>query len=312
LFIGLVVIATFDALASADVTYRAQVQWIASTLIAGLALETARGLCFLFLPGGSPGWFETIANPLESIGAFGAAYAVLRHRLVDVRFVLSRAAIFAIVSAALLAIFVAAEWLAGKIAESTFGDSLHGIPAQATSLAIAIGIGLSVRFIHSKAEYFVNATLFRKRRRDEGELRRFAREAEVATDADQLLSAAFETMRKHVECSYVALFVQQGARYVRVHSSTEAPASAGENDPLILRLRRFGEPFEVDDRDSAFNHAMFFPMTILRRVVAFAVCGPKVDRTHFAGDEVETLTLFSHRVGTAYAWLREHRNGQDE
>ena len=302
------IVPVIDGLIYSGRKQRVQMQWIASTVLFSIGVDLMRAV-LLLVTGGSPPWLEALYWPLETVMVVGIAYAVLVHRLVDLEFVFSRAAVFALVSAAVLAIFVAGEWIV-----ATVGDKLLGIVGSGNTLERYSGLiaalvaGLLARPVHRTVEDSLGRVFFARQHRNEDALRRFSREAEVATDPAELLDAAFEVARKHVEGSFVAIFVRDGNAYRCLHSSRALPHPAiAENEPVALRLRKFGEPFELDDGEHEYHQAMFFPMTVVGRLIAFVVCGPKLDRTHYGEREVDTLAQFAQRVGTAYAWLEQRQ-----
>lgn len=299
-----------DGLTHTGPRERVQLQWIAGTLSLVLAIELFRSLYYAIYQGfgGVPylTWLDPVTQPFETLGLIGAAYAVLRHRLIDVGVIVSRTATFTVVSAVLVIAFLLFEWLGTVVAERVLGGI--GPAAAYSGIAAALIAGLLARPVHATVERHLNALFFRNQARNEAALRRFARESEVATDADRLLDSAFTTLMKHVEGNFVAILVRENAGFRCAYSSAPLMRkSIDENDPLALRLRRFAEPFELDDPGDEFHHAMFVPMTVLGRLVAFIVCGAKPDRTRYAERETDALSQFAQRVGTAYVLLREKR-----
>ncbi|HEY9180713.1 MAG TPA: hypothetical protein VIO32_08325 [Candidatus Baltobacteraceae bacterium] len=299
-----------DGLTHTSPRERVQLQWIASTLslLVGIELFRAVYYAIYFSFGGIPylKWLDPVTLPFEDLALLGAAYAVLRHRLIDVGVIVSRTAIFTAVSAVLVIVFLVFEWLGTVVAERVLGDI--GSAAAYSGIAAALIAGLLARPVHNTVERHLNTLFFRNQARNEEALRRFARESEVATDADRLMDSAFATLMKHVEGNFVAMLVREDAGFRCVYSSQPLMRKAiDENDPLALRLRRFGEPFELDEPGDEFHHAMFVPMTVLGRLVAFIVCGAKPDRTRYAERETDALSQFAQRVGTAYVLLRDKR-----
>ncbi|HET6893879.1 MAG TPA: hypothetical protein VFH72_00675 [Candidatus Baltobacteraceae bacterium] len=291
-----------DGFARTQRAGRVQLQWIASTIILSVVLECIRQVSYLFaLP--LPPATDNVFFAVETTTILGPAYAILRHRLIDLELVVSRVAIFTAVSAAVLIAFLVLEWLGTVIAERVLGVVASAYVRQFSGLAAALIAGVLVRPIHASVERALNTIFFARQRGHEDALRRFAREAEVATDPQALLSAAYRMLHQHAQSTYVAIMVRDGSGYRCVHASRPLREHIPENEPVVLRLRRFTEPFEVDDSDDELLHATLYPVTVLGKVIAFFACGPKPDRTHFSERENEILAGFAQRVGTAYAWL---------
>lgn len=309
-FLLLIVGIIVDGLLHTRQEKRVQLQWIAGTVLFMTAVEIVRAAFQLLLAFGwslqIPPWVNDPAVfAIENVAVLGAAYAVLRHRLIDMEFIVSRAAVFTAVSSALVLVFLVVEWVGSIVAERFLGALGH-VALQYSSVSAALVAGLLARPVHANIERRFSRVFFRNQARNEEALRRFAREAEVATDGTQLLNSAFTILTKHVEGAYAAIAVHEGDAFHCVHATRPfGRTQLSENDPLALRLRRFAEPFELDDPDDELHHAVLFPMTVLGRLAAFVVCGPKVDRTRYGEREIETLTTFAQRVGTAYVLLRE-------
>ncbi|MGH7738343.1 MAG: hypothetical protein ACREMP_10835 [Candidatus Tyrphobacter sp.] len=85
------------------------------------------------------------------------------------------------------------------------------------------------------------------------------------------------------------------------------PLALGFNEEPALRVRRWQEPFELDDDTEERHHVLFVPMTLRGDVLGFLCCGPKPDRTVYLGDEIAALTLLAHHVGIASALLERQQ-----
>lgn len=300
-------VVMIDALLHGDRSHRAQVLWITSSLIVGTLLECTRAVFYGFVPGQKPAWLGALLL-LEVIGPLGAAYAVLRHKVVDLQFVISRATVFGAVSVVLVALFIALEWIAATLAEAAFGH-MSGRDSEFTGFAIAMIVGLSARNIHGAIERILNDAFFRKRKHNLEALRRFAIETDVATDALKLIGAVYETLQRHADGEFAGVYLAHEGVYARKFgSAAPLPDLVDENHPVMLRLRRFAEPFEVEERHGVFAHSLLLPMSVLGRTVGFIVAGPKRDHTAYLRDEVEALAVLTHRAGTAY-WLLQSSPG---
>lgn len=239
--------------------------------------------------------------------AFGVAYPVLRHRLVDLNILVSRATVFGLASAIIVGLFVVAEWIIGRIFEQSMGFSSQrqGFAAEALTLLVVLILGVSARSIHGFVEDRMTKTFFRKRMRGLSEIERVAREADAATDARAIIAVAVSTVQRCLEPLGTGLYLRQGDAYERVDAagSFALPARYGFNEEPALRLRRWQEPFELNDESEEHHHVLFVPMTLRGDVLGFLCCGPKPDRTAYLGDEIAALSLLAHHVGIASALL---------
>jgi hypothetical protein len=88
------------------------------------------------------------------------AYAVLRHRLLDLNLVISRAAIFSAVSLALLGIFALLEWTFATLLEHTAGTTFGESGKTALAACVALLVGLSAGSVRCVIEHRLNRVLF--------------------------------------------------------------------------------------------------------------------------------------------------------
>ncbi|HTU82735.1 MAG TPA: hypothetical protein VMF61_11435 [Candidatus Acidoferrales bacterium] len=293
---------------SAGRSYRTPALVAGSTLIVLAVVNIAWSLTTLF--GWNAAW-EGYLEWLQWASGFGMSYAVLRHRLLDLNLAISRAAIFSVVSLSLIAIFVLAEWLLVTIAERAVGSDFGENGKTALTAFIALCLGLSARRIHQVIEHRLNRLFFAKRYRALEDLRRFSLETDAATDASALLELTLNALRRDLDAQYAALYTgMPESGYVATGTGTALPLRLDENEEVVLRLRRWGEAFVVDNESHRLAGAYVCPMTLRGRLYGFAICGPKIDRTGYLPDERETVAALTHRVGITYEWLTRGATAQ--
>jgi hypothetical protein len=189
-----------------------------------------------YAPSSEPSYAITITVSLISFLVLVSApvaltYATLSRRLIDVGFFLNRAAIFTIVSAIVIGTFVLAEWAA-----STWLASITHTTSAFIGMATALGLGISLRYIHRYVELFVDRVFFRKRHEDESALRRFAHEASYISDRSTLLDRAVKTVKEHTGADDAAILVRDAAAAYAFATDGE-PTKVSENDSGIVALR---------------------------------------------------------------------------
>ncbi len=307
LMAAMLAVSVVDAMATAAPEYRTAVRWLGGPWLLALALVIAYNGSALFGIGDLYSHYgDALSNVVIFLLAFGVGYPVLRHRLVDLNLVVTRATAFAIVSVIIVGIFVAAEWLISRIFERSFGAGYTtGEAPQALTLGTVLVLGFSARSIHRLVEDRLAQVIFRKKLRGIAEVRRVAREADASTDARAMMSLACQTVFHGLESLGVACYIRHGEAYSLTASSgaVVSPATYSFNDAVPLRLRRWQEPFEIDDDSDARHHMLFLPMTLRGELLGFLCCGPKPDRTPYLKDEVDALALLAHQIGIATAWL---------
>jgi len=222
-------------------------------------------------------------------------YVALSRRLLDIGFVLNRAAVFAIVSGTLIATFVIVEWIANEWL------SVNHTTSAVFGMLAALAIGVSMQYVHRTAERFVDRVLFRKRYEDEAALRRFAHEAGFITERSVLLERAVAVVQASTGADASILLLGNGAPRV------------DENDPALVALRAWHKPVDLAPLTSSALQGQFaFPMMARGELVGALICGTKQDSEVYAPDESEALQLVADGVGSALGLLSEdgvHQNG---
>src|SRR5581483_11200933 len=192
-----------------------------------------------------------------------------------------------------------------RVFEQSFVPNGAGFWPQASTLVIVLVLGVSARSIHRFVESRMTRVFFRTRTKNLAEIRRVAREADACTDAQAMMKLACATALRCLSPSGVACYLRDGVAYVLMNAAgiTEMASVYEFNDAVPLRLRRWQEPFEVDDETDPDYQALFLPMMLRSELLGFLRCGPKPDHTRYLEDEVEALSFLAHQVGLAAAWL---------
>jgi GAF domain-containing protein len=179
-------------------------------------------------------------------------------------------------------------------------------------MVVALGLGISLRYIHRYVEQFVDRVFFRKRNEDESALRRFAHEASYISDRGTLLDRAVQTVREHTSADDAVILVREGmASYAFATNGRRAEVS--ENDPGIVALRAWNKPIDLHALTGSQLRGEFaFPMISRGNLVGALICGTKRDGEAYARDESEALLALAQGVGTALDTLSSQSNGAIE
>lgn len=276
---------------------RNRLQWV----VAGLTIAFLPFLVMTFMEDGlgllPPIWYINVATAWIIFAPLAIAYTVLRHRLFDMRLIVSRALLYTIVTTLMVGVLALIDWAFGRLlAQSRF--------ALVGELALALLLGFSLMTVHRRIEAFLNGIIFRAKTVALEALRRFTQEVDLISDPHRLMTQTFDALQKRLESEYVAIYTADGSAYTRVTpGANSTPTLLPSDDFTVLRLRRWSEPFECDEPEHLLRGALLVPMMARAQLVGFVVCGPKRDRTHYLPDEIETLSALAHRTGSAYAWL---------
>ena len=212
-------------------------------------------------------------------------YAALSRRLIDIGFVLNRAAVFSGVSFIVVGIFMLGEWVLG----TTFSRASH-LTSVAISAALAVALGFSVRAIHQRVERVLDHVFFRKRHEDETAIRAFADEAADIPDDATLLCRTKQTLEAHTDASFVTFALSDGAgRY----------GDVSEKDPAIVALRDRRKALDLQTLSTDLRGEFAYPMSARGKLFGALVLGPKRDGESYAPDESSAIMQLAHTVGGA-------------
>ncbi len=235
------------------------------------------------------GYSDVVDNAaLLFIGAipFGLAYAILRHRVIDVGFVINRAVVYGAVSIIIVGIFVIVETLA-----SSFVEQHSRAGSIALQLSVALGLGFSIRFIHARVERAVDRVLFRQRHLDEAALADFTHDAHYITNATVLIERCEATVMRHAHASEARVWQKDDP-------------GVDENDPALVAMRARRAVADLHALRSDLPGVYAFPMIVRGELIGALVCGNKTEAEAYAPDEIEALRNLALAVGHALDGLR--------
>jgi hypothetical protein len=244
---ALAIFIIFDSYTRIAHEERERLRWVIAGFVLGLATNFL-GTTLLFsslIPIAPPLWVTNVLVSLNVLLPLTVAHAVVRHRVLDIDFVIGRALVYAVLTTMLAGVFGLLDWL--------FGSTLEELRlSRFAEAAIAISIAFAFDFLHARTERVVEAVFFRKRRAAEARLARLARDLPDArtfslieralvgevVDAFGLTSAAL----------YRRLEENAGSAFVRTAShgwSDAQNASLDDEDLLVLALRSRKRPVDL-------------------------------------------------------------------
>ena len=270
-----------------------RLQWVAWTLAAGFSGEIVLVAMFVF-GGHLPSWAAWLNLTLLAI-PFGLGYAIVRHRVVDIGFVVNRALVFAILSAIVVLAFMILEW-----ALSTFFVKVSHITSTSLELALAVALGFSLRTIHANVDRFVDDFFFRDRHAAERALRTFAREVAYIADPRTAIARAHADLVERTGAASAAIYLVDGLHAVRVDpAKSAAPDRIDIDDAALVRMRTTRSPLDLRTVRSALAGEYAFPMCVRDAVSGLVVLGAKSSGEAFAPDEIASVEAVVLALGNA-------------
>ncbi|HEV2037170.1 MAG TPA: hypothetical protein VGQ96_01075, partial [Candidatus Eremiobacteraceae bacterium] len=245
-------------------------------------------------------WVSVMLFPL------GTGYAVLRHRIIDVSFVLNRALLYTVFTTLTVGFFVLLENLLNNVAVNR-GISL------AVEILVALGIGLSFHLLRERLHSHINRLLFRRKHNTTVALNRFVEEAPLIESADTLVARASNEISKGMATDDVRFYQVNGDGYHRLDKATSsAPEDVvAADDPAFSKLRHTQSYVDLGHVSSALGPVGYaFPLSVRGENFGALVCGRRVDDETYAPDERDLLRHVAREVAAELFMIRSREESK--
>jgi hypothetical protein len=280
---------------------RQRLQWIlvfpAVLIMHVVAIEFADSL---------PQWF---ADALFALGVFvplTVAYAIVRRRVFDIEFAISRALVYAAITTIIAGTFLLLDWFMSK----QFAETRFTLTAE---IILALAIGSWLNMLHRNVDRFVDSTFFRQRHLAEERLAKAAAavlRAESREVVDRFL--VHEPLRA-LDLTSASIFRRDAlsGRFVREMAVGWERVDTHEltaDDPLVLHLLAEAAPVRLADVVWPSEQAtrplgdsvLAMPVLLRDELVAIALYGPHRSGADIDPDEIRGVVLLVDRAGAAY------------
>jgi hypothetical protein len=230
----------------------------------------------------------------------GCAYAILRHKLMDINFVINRAIVYTVLTTAVVGIFLALEAVLQHF-EVGRGVSL------AVEIALAVGIGLSMNTVHQRAQAAIERILFSRKHRAEAALTNLADEAAFIENSDALLRRVVKEIASSLRAKDVAIYERSdgASRLTCASDGSRLPPDADADDPAFTGLRKSHGEVDLSGLTSGLGPSGYaFPMSVRGRLFGALVCGPREDDEPYAPDERALLRHVAREVAAEIHLIR--------
>lgn len=226
-------------------------------------------------------------------------YAILRHRVVVIKVVLSRTLVYAMTTSLVLGLFALFESLMERTA---IGHSASLV----LELAVPLGLGVSLSTVHRRIDILADRVIFRRQYREEVALRRFANESAFVSQAETLLDLAVEQILRHVGAPWVAFYEHdpEGYRRARQSRAKDLPEAIATDDLAPVKLRAHNNDVGLHEAPSGLGREGYvFPLRARADLLGVLVIGPRPGE-HYAAEERELFAHVAHAVGASLFALR--------
>ena len=251
----------------------------------------------------SASWYILIAALMVAL-AIAVAYGVIRHRVIDVSFAISRTVVYTILTSIIVGAFVLIDFVSSKLL-----DRLQFAIILEAAAALAFGIWLNA--LHSRIDKFVDRVFFRKRHLAEARMERVTKALAHAEDAQFVDEALVLEPVEALDLASAAVFRQSDDAFARTSSTGWDATHAGllnPSDPLIVHLRAELDAFDVSSlrrrrRDIPSGLAqplLAVPLCVRHELLGFVLYGGHRGGEGLDPDEIAHLKSLAHAAAGAY------------
>ena len=293
---ALVAFAAFAAVRATPADERPRAAWLLLPLPIAFVAHAFTQTIAVFITS----WFVnvtiiSVSSGIYLLSAGLVTYALLKRRVLDFEFVLSRTVVVATISAIVVASFILLEFVLNTVLTGV--SHATGLVANA---ALALVLGLTLNPLHKRVDELVERVFFHKRHEDERALVEFGREAAFVTNQSALLDRAIESLRDNTDARSAAIFLDGTGRYTAARSFGDGfQAEVDENDAAVLALKARHEPIDPHRYSSALRGALALPMLARGRLLGVVVLGERSGGEAYAPDEIAALASMSQGVSGA-------------
>jgi hypothetical protein len=228
------------------------------------------------------------------------AYAVLRHRVVDLGFALNRTVVYGTFSAILLGSFGLIEWGVEHLLPEEWVKASAWIDAGA-----AVMVYLAFHRVHDAVEHRVEHLFFGQWQTNEDALRRFVASAVYFEDTRALAHAFADELARFGGGARVALYQRDAAVLNRVAGTWDtAPRHFREDDPAFALMRAERAPLDLGETRTDLPGVLALPMLDHGALAGLVLLDLKGNGGLYRPDEVALFGWAAHEVGLALAALQ--------
>lgn len=294
-------VATYVSARGSD---RQRIRWV--ILGFGIALVASLVITYLTSVMPVPYWLYASLLLVPVVVPLTVAYAVIKHRVIDVSFVVSRAVVYGILTTLMIGAFSLVDWL--------FVEKLKLVRlGTMAEMAVAIAGGFWFNGLHRRVDSLIDATFFRERHRAEIMIARDAAALPHAETSETIAHFLIDEPVRALSLASAALFRRRrDGFYVREASKGwEADTLVrldAADEPLLLLARTEHGPLSLHDhpwRTHAVPHGagrpvLALPIVVRRELAAIVFYGAHVHGEMLDPDEIKIISGLADGAATAY------------
>jgi hypothetical protein len=281
---------------------RERLKWI----ILGVVLAIAPKLVFEF--GSSLEflvWTGTALTLVTAVGIGIIAYAIIKGRIVDVKFLVSRAVVVTLLAGSIVIVFALVDWIVTRNLQAT----RLGAVAE---IGLAIALGFWFNALHRNVDAFVDRVLFRKRHLAERQLTLASHAVLHCTSVETIREVLVDEPATALELASAAIFepieastwrrtreIGWGVRTLSMLKGDDALLLRVKAEQTTLRLSSIRwKPAGLPVENCCPLLAV--PVLARRNVVAIVLYGLHSSGVDLDLDEIRSIERVAEAAGAAY------------
>lgn len=290
-------LALVDRWRHAEPAARQRLRWLFASAVLGLAGAVLTPVFALLQTSTGHSTRPPLALALAQAVAFSCAaltlsYAILRYRVIDVGFVISRTFVFATLTALLLFGFGIAEWLLQHFVH------FEGEKSVLLDGGVAVGVFVAVHRARDWIEHAIERVFFRAAHDKEAALQHFLDVAPLFSEPEALSEKLIAALDAYSGGRGSGIYERsESGQFVLARSTLhELPRELGPDADVVLELKTLRKTHYFA-RLALGSPVLTLPMIRQTQLVGFVAVTEKVDRTVYRADEIETLGRAVRDVG---------------
>ncbi|MDQ6824779.1 MAG: hypothetical protein M3007_04870 [Candidatus Eremiobacteraeota bacterium] len=284
---------------------RHRIKWVVLGLMCACIPIAAVTLYFegLFNP---PDWVFSVLNLLYVPLPLAIAYAVLRHRVIDIRIVLSRSLVFGVIAAIVVLVVIGLGWLfSARLPTSRFEVAIIA--------GAAIFVGFALNAARQRVGKAIDILFFRRWHQTQEQVDTIGDALRRATSTPDLYEPLTAGIARAFFLASAALFerVEDGG-FVRVAAYAWPVGTLWNillDDPIVLRANKSPKAADIDTFQwqergvpaGVARPTIMIPVAFGRRVPAILLYGAHENGTSLDADEIRAIRRLCADAGLVYS-----------
>jgi hypothetical protein len=276
----------------ADAIDRPRIRWVILGFFVGYGGLVAASALDLIGIASVPIWLNDLIQTLNVAVPLTVAYAIVKHRVIEITFYLNRALVYGLLTTIAVGIMALLHWVVSMQMEGFHLGVLF-------ELAGALAIGFSILKMHGWIETLVDRYVFRSVHDAEAHLVKINDSMMYAQSLEGLDRLVCAEPRRAFKLAWAEVFHATASGSYRRSDLAGDEATHTEfdrDDAIVLQMCSSRLPVATPD-------SIAFPLVIRDEILGFALYSVHANGSAIDPNEREILDTFIHRASIAYDHL---------